>query len=145
MKIRRAKVGDVDLLLPLLSQLAAGRTPKHVQSPEFALRLLVSDSASCILVAETGGQLIGSCQLVTFISAGWQVAPAALLENVVVDKGHRRNGVGRALVHRAVNVANDIGCYKVMLQTGSRQSWKLEFYRSCGFTEDGRKAFILSL
>jgi GNAT superfamily N-acetyltransferase len=60
----------------------------------------------------------------------------ALIENVVTAASHRKRGFGRALLERAVSIAWEHGCYKVMLLTGSTEPATLAFYRGVGFEQN---------
>ena len=41
-----------------------------------------------------------------------------------------------------LNIAWSEGCYKAMLQTGSRKAATHAFYRSCGFSADEKKGYV---
>ena len=57
----------------------------------------------------------------------------ALLKNVIVDSNCRRQGVGSALLRFARNFAENAGCYKVALMTGSKKPETTRFYENAGF------------
>ena len=57
----------------------------------------------------------------------------ALLKNVIVDSNCRRQGVGSALLRFARNFAENAGCYKVALMTGSKKPETTRFYKNAGF------------
>jgi hypothetical protein len=46
---------------------------------------------------------------------------------------------------RAVQIAGQSGCYKVMLMTGSKKDETLRFYENCGFNRNEKTAFIKRL
>jgi GNAT superfamily N-acetyltransferase len=56
-----------------------------------------------------------------------------LVENVVVTAGHRRAGVGAALLRAAVTMAREAGCYKVQLLSRAERRAAHAFYESRGF------------
>jgi GNAT superfamily N-acetyltransferase len=41
-----------------------------------------------------------------------------------------------------LQAAWDAGCYKAMLQTGSRRPATHAFYRACGFSPDAKTAYL---
>lgn len=56
--------------------------------------------------------------------------PAALVESVEVIENRRRQGIGKALMQRLVELADKRGCYKVVLQCADHN---ISFYKDCGF------------
>jgi len=91
---------------------------------------------------EKDGRLVGTCTLgrVEGLSKGCR--PFAVIENVVVLESMRSQGIGEQLVCHAIDQAEKWGCYKVSLETGSKQEWKLQFYEKCGLTRGDKTAFI---
>ena len=71
--------------------------------------------------------------------------PYALVENVVTRADCRRQGHASACLARAVEIARDAGCYKVMLMTGARDAGTLAFYRRAGFDGGEKTAFVRRL
>ncbi|MEM7018482.1 MAG: GNAT family N-acetyltransferase [Pseudomonadota bacterium] len=69
-------------------------------------------------------------------------SPYAVIENVVTDEALRGTGVGKQLMQYTLQFAWDEGCYKVMLQTGSKQESTHGFYRACGFSGDEKKGYL---
>jgi GNAT superfamily N-acetyltransferase len=61
---------------------------------------------------------------------------------VVVLDTIRSKGIGKQLVRHAMAQAEKWNCYKVILETGSKDEWKLRFYDSCGLTRGGKTAFM---
>ncbi len=65
-----------------------------------------------------------------------------LIENVITDKQHRKRGIGRAILGRALEISWQTNCYKVMLMSGRKDEAVYAFYRDCGFDADARQSFI---
>lgn len=61
------------------------------------LRALVADPNYAVFVAEEGGRLIGFAEIGVRAYAEGCSGPAAYLEGIWVDPGHRRRGVANAL------------------------------------------------
>ncbi len=89
-----------------------------------------------ILVAEQDNHLAATCTLVVIPNLTRGAQPYALIENVVTDAGHRRTGLGRAVLEAAIERAWEAGCYKAMLMTGSKNPATLRFYAGVGFVQD---------
>ena len=88
------------------------------------------------------GKIAGMCTLgrVEGLSKGGR--PFAVIENLVVASAFRSKGIGKALVRFAIETARMWGCYKAILETGTRQEWKLGFYEKCGLEKGEKIAFI---
>ncbi len=54
---------------------------------------------------------------------------------------HRRTGLGRAVLHAALDTAWSVNCYKVLLATGSQKEATLRFYEGAGFQRGGKTYF----
>ena len=52
------------------------------------------------------------------------------IEDIVVDKHSRGLGVGKIIMDHLVKIANDMNCYKIILNTKEEN---VKFYEKCGF------------
>jgi GNAT superfamily N-acetyltransferase len=68
----------------------------------------------CFVVADEDGQLVGMCGLIFSVST-WSAAPVCELQDVIVDREHRREDVGRGLVRAAEEIARARGCMRLFL------------------------------
>jgi len=59
--------------------------------------------------------------------------PWAGIENLVVDAESRREGIASALIQTALDLAREVGCYKVQLVSHERRSAAHDLYRRAGF------------
>ena len=81
-----------------------------------------------VWVARTGdGDLVGHLQAVQRESTVWEVVNTAVAEQA------RGQGVGRALLERAVDEARTAGAARVILATATADVGNLRFYQRCGF------------
>jgi len=94
-----------------------------------------------ITVAELHNDIVGSCYINIIPNITRAAAPYAVIENVITHPKYRRQGVGRALVSHALNMAKRNSCYKVMLMTGGDDEVQ-SFYESCGMKRGLKTAFI---
>lgn len=69
-------------------------------------------------------------KLTLIINSGRDGDPVGLIEDVWVSEELRGKGHGKALVIRAIEIAKDYHCYKVVLQCADHNT---EFYKKCGF------------
>ena len=95
-----------------------------------------------LLVLEQDGKVVATTylNLIPNLSRGAQ--PYAVIENVVVDASLRGTGLGREIMAATLQRAWYAGCYKAMLQTGSRTPRTHQFYRDCGFSADAKTAYL---
>ena len=141
MQIRRAKKSDFDAVLDLMQQLNPADPGQAISLSEAFDTITDSDNL-LLLVAEIDNRLAGSVylNLIPNITRGGK--PYALIENVITDSAWRRQGIGRALMEHALELAAKHGCYKVMLMSGRKESATHAFYRGCGFDADAKQAYI---
>ncbi len=88
-----------------------------------------------VLGGFVGGILVSGCTLIVIPNFMRSGTPYALIENVVTHSDHRQRGYGQAVVRRAIEMALEAGCYKVMLLTGRTDPGIMKFYTSCGFEQ----------
>jgi glucosamine-phosphate N-acetyltransferase len=91
-----------------------------------------ADPGYHILVVDIDGVVAGSITLLVeqkFIHAGGLVGH---IEDVVVRDDFQGRGLGKVLVESALTRAEEVGCYKVILDC-SRDN--VPFYTKCGFRE----------
>ncbi len=58
---------------------------------------------------------------------------AAFIEEVVVRNEHRGKGIGEDLIRKIIEVAKEMGCYKVTLSCFPE---RVAFYERCGFAKE---------
>lgn len=91
--------------------------------------------------AELNGALISSCHLVITPNLTRGCSPYGTIENVVCKKEYRSMGIGKGVLRYALTTAWALGCYKVMLMTGSKNEWVYRFYENAGFQRNIKTAF----
>ncbi|MDS1270095.1 GNAT family N-acetyltransferase [Lipingzhangella sp. LS1_29] len=149
MIIRSAIRSDLGAILRLLRELG-DETPTHpsaVRMSSAAVRAwtrIETDEDRTVLVAERRGQIIGTLDLLLVANLTHDAKPWALVDNVVVEAGSRRGGVGRALVDDAVDRAARAGCYKVEVLSHERRHGAHAFYTTLGFdnTTEGFRRYL---
>src|SRR5581483_12440061 len=94
------------------------------------------------LVASEGELLVSSCCLIVIPNLTRGGRPYALIENVVTHSDYRRRGIGQTVVTKALELAWEADCYKVMLLTGSARQEVHSFYERCGFISGDKRGFV---
>ncbi|MBD9675264.1 GNAT family N-acetyltransferase [Pseudomonas sp. PDM18] len=133
--VRVATADDAAALAPLLQQLGA-RDPLP-DTALLALALSDQQPSRVTLIAERDGVLLGTCtlHLIEHIAHGF--ARSAILEDMVVDSRARGQGIGQALIGRAVEWARDWKCYKLALSSHQDREMAHRFYAAMGFAPHG--------
>src|SRR4029077_3516274 len=94
---------------------------------------ILNDSKLNYFVAEVEGQIVASCTLAMIPNLTRGARPYGVIENVVTHTDYRRRGIGTRLLQHTLQTAWSKNCYKVLLQTGSKQEATLRFYEQAGF------------
>jgi len=81
-------------------------------------------------VAEQRGSIIGVITLHTQIKLIRDGGISGFIEDLAVKEQHRGRGIGKLLVGKALEKAQEIGCYKVVLSCFPE---RIKFYERCGF------------
>ena len=103
---------------------------------------ILDDPSQHYLVAEADGRLVSSCVIVIINNLTRGARPYALIENMVTHEGYRNKRYGTRLLKKALEIARDKGCYKVMLMSGRGED-TLEFYEKAGFERGKKTGFIV--
>lgn len=100
-------------------------------SPEAFLQEMKLGFSHC-LVARRGGRVVGYCCI-------WCLGSEAHLLNLAVHPEARRQGVGSALLERALGLARSSGARGVWLEVRTSNRPAIELYRKFGFRIAGRR------
>lgn len=131
--IRRAVREDLPELVQLYRHLVPDDVPVSTARAEELWATFSRYGDSAILLGVVGDRLVATCTLVVIPNFIRNGASYALIENVVTHGDFRGQGHGKAVLLSAVEAAWELGCYKVMLLTGSKDPATLGFYRNAGF------------
>ena len=139
--IRIAKEHDFEGIMNLLRQLNPDDPVISDGRDKVIFERILKESNLRILILEESGKILSTCYLNIIPNLTRNAAPYAIIENVVTDAEFRNQGFGKKLVAFALESAWKAGCYKIMLQTGSKKESTHKFYASCGFVEGEKFAF----
>lgn len=132
-RIRPANKGDAPFAAGLMAQLAEFSHGQVDPGVEDRFRTMLQLPQYALFVAEDErGQVVG------LLSASqrwtlWHAGPCAIIEELVVDEGARRGGIGRRLIQTALDWARSQGCSEVEVSTEQDNAAALAFYRRLGF------------
>jgi ribosomal protein S18 acetylase RimI-like enzyme len=132
--VRPALWEDLDELLRLLSQLHEDEPPlvRSAEREAVFARMLATPGRT-VLVSEGAGSLTGTLDIRVFENLTHDARPWAEIEKVVVDRAHRRRGVGAALLDAAHALAREAGCFKVQLLSRAERTEAHALYERAGF------------
>ncbi len=136
---------ELDQLLLLYKHLNADDPELNIYEIQDHWQEIMNDKLMKIIVVEHEGKLVSSCVLVLIRNLTRGARPYGLIENVVTHSDFRKKGYGKLVLQKAVNIARENDCYKVMLMTSSRMEGTHSFYESCGFTKGDKIGFIIKM
>jgi GNAT superfamily N-acetyltransferase len=99
---------------------------------------MMAASDLTVYVAALGRDAVGSTAMLVMPHLTYECRPTAFIEPMYVVECHRRRGVGRMLVERALADARLAGCHKVQVLSHKRHAddGAHDFYRSLGFVAE---------
>jgi len=118
--------------LPEISKILA-ESPEAAMWSEDSLGKMIGSGFESFLVARRDEELAG------FVLSRMVGGEAEIL-NLAVKKGHRRRGVGAALVNAMQTRCEERGCGRVILEVRESNRGAIKFYEGMGFERVGRRA-----
>ena len=134
--VRTAESQDLGQILALHEQLAEGRpaaAPTRGAGAEDRYERIRAQTGRRLLVAVVDGVVLGTADMLIVPNLTHDGRPWMIVENVVVDTGARRQGVGQALMDDVLRRARDASCYKIQLLSRKGRSEAHAFYERLGF------------
>lgn len=146
---RFAEEADLPIVVRLLADddIAGHREHSAAQvSPEYgkAFSEMMRSPFNRLLLAESGGEIVGVLQLTFIPGLTRRGATRAQIEGVRVKSTVRGKGIGSALICRAIQEAKSAGCAVVQLTSDKRRARAHLFYRRLGFHQS-HEGFKLEL
>ncbi|MFC6592205.1 GNAT family N-acetyltransferase [Deinococcus lacus] len=124
--IRPATEADLPALMQLYAELSRRETSLVTEAQIRAWHEIQQQPHVVVLVAESGGAVVGTLQLALIAGLRNDGRPFGVIESVVVSETARRQGVARALLAEAEARARAARAYKLMLMTSpsGRRRWQ---------------------
>ncbi|MDM4718115.1 GNAT family N-acetyltransferase [Micromonospora sp. WMMA1363] len=136
MIFREAVRADLPAILALLADDVLGRTRDHTDVDaryERAFADITADARNQLVVADSGGELLGCMQLTYVPGLGRHGTERQLIETVRVRSDQRGRGLGRHMMTWAIGQAHARGCGLVQLTTDKTRHDAHRFYLGLGF------------
>ena len=136
--VRTATIDDLPAIVRMLADdfLGAQRDQYVAPLPDSYLNAfeeINADPNNHLIVAEQGGEVIGTLQLTFTPSISFRGGKRATVESVRVNEKLRGQGVGRELMLYAIERAKEEGCISMQLTTNAEREDAHRFYRNLGF------------
>ena len=134
MEITFAAKDDINGILAVQTQIY--RIDRLPDNAKVILSELI-DSKDCdVVVAKQDNKIVGSCFLF-YIQVPAHGSPYSLLEGMVVHESQRGKGIGTDLTKKAIELARQKGCYKIIFTSGFDREEANKFYENQGFKKWG--------
>jgi GNAT superfamily N-acetyltransferase len=146
---RQAMRGDLPAIVGMLADDDLGSQRERYEDPlpelyYIAFEQINKDTNHDLVVAESGGEIIGTLQLMFLPSISFRGGLRAQVESVRVDKKYRGQGIGSKLMKWAMERAKERGAHVVQLTTHRSREEAHRFYKRLGF-KDSHLGMKLSL
>ena len=135
--LRRAVRADLPAIVAMLADdpLGATReTPADLAPYARAFAAIDADPNHLLLVADDGGQVVGTLQLTILPGLSRGAALRGQIEAVRVARSHRSTGLGTAMFEHAFEEGRQRGCTLVQLTSDRERPDAHRFYDRLGFT-----------
>ena len=137
--LRSATGDDVAAIVALIAADQLGATRDGVRDEAdlaaytAAFHSIDADPAHLLVVAESGGQAVGTMQLSFLPGLARRGALRAQIEAVRVAEPARGSGLGAAMIGWAIDEASRRGCALVQLTSDKSRTGAHRFYQRLGF------------
>ncbi len=136
--LREARREELPAIVRMLADDELGQKRHRVEEPlpgayYAAFEAIAASPNNLLCVAEQNGEIVGTLQL-TFIPGLDYVGAERMLIEAVRVRGERRNaGIGKAMIARAIEIAQERGCQRVELTSSASRKDAHRFYQRLGF------------
>lgn len=140
-KLREAQVTDLYDLLHLFSVMYGKEVEQTDEKTIKIWNRMITDPFYHIIVAEEDGKIVSTCSCIIIQSLTYEHRPYAIVDNIVTRSEYRAQGLATACLQEAKRIAEDEGCFRMMLATTSKLESTHRFYEKLGYDKDDMTAF----
>jgi GNAT superfamily N-acetyltransferase len=133
--IRPAEVHDLQAVRRVLTHLHDPPTELTWSTTTWS-QILADPNRTVLLGLDLGEHAVATADLLIVPNLTHAGAPWGIIENLVVDRAWRGRGVGRALMHHAIGLAQTAGCHKLQLASSMHRTDAHRFYEALGFERE---------
>lgn len=135
---REAEEADLSAVLALYAQPDMDGETELTEAEALAIfRRMKTYPEYSVYVAILGGEIVGTYALAVLDNLAHHGARSGLIEDVVVSDKLQGQGIGRQMIHDALNRCREDGCYKAALSSNLKRERAHRFYESLGFEKHG--------
>jgi GNAT superfamily N-acetyltransferase len=143
---RRATEDDLPAIVAMLADDPLGKGREDVRLPlaleyHTAFAAIAADPNQFLLVADDGGEVVGTLQLTFIPGLSRKGAWRGQVEGVRIAASRRGSGLGERMLEWAIRLCGERGCSLVQLTTDKSRPDAHRFYEKLGFvaTHQGYK------
>ncbi len=130
-QIRRVTSHDFNEIVALLQQLWPDKT-LHVEQLRNVYDQALHSDSQIYLCTDKAGAVIGFGSL-SIKNNLWQEGFLGHIDELVVEKNYRNQGIGTLLLDRLIEIARERGCRRVELDSAFHRKGAHQFYEQRGF------------
>jgi GNAT superfamily N-acetyltransferase len=143
--IREARAADVPAILAIYRDAGIeGDEGFTVEEATAHLESFRSYPNYRVFVATLQDEVVGTYSLLIMDNLAKRGLRSGIVEEVGVTPNHQGQGIGRTMMHHAMEECRAAGCYKLALSSNMRRTEAHEFYETLGFERHGY-SFSVSL
>lgn len=136
--LRDAKRDEVPAIVRMLADDALGSQREELGDPLPAVYYdaydeLARDPNNRLLIADLGGEIVGTLQLTFLRGLSRKGARRAQIEAVRIAAAHRGKGLGEDMIRAAIAIAREAGCSMVQFTSDKSRKDAHRFYERLGF------------
>jgi ribosomal protein S18 acetylase RimI-like enzyme len=131
MIIRKMIIEDIPGLAMLYKQF--WNENSCIEKMQNQFEKLQHNDTHILLCAVGQNQLVGSVMGIVCEELYGDCRPFMVIENMIVDKNYRKNGIGKALFSELERIAKERNCTQIILVTETDRIDACRFYESMGF------------
>jgi len=129
-------------LYSTISHMVKQLSPKAPPPTRVELTNMIKSDSTRLILARNEQEIVGLLVLVIYqVPTGMR----AWIEDFVVDKHHRRKGIGEILLDHAIQLAKDAGARTVDLTSRSSREAAIQLYAKIGFKTRETNVFRIAL
>ena len=126
----------ITALIVELSDEVDGQDATGRQMVEKNVRILFHDPAAHFLVARNADTVAGFVNFTTRKTI-IHSSESGLVDELIVSRKYRGKGIGKRLISRVIDKCRELGCCELEVTTMMSNKNARDFYKKCGFAEEG--------
>ncbi len=136
MIIERLQIEDIDKVIALYTQLVDFEN--DIDTSEEIYQKMLENENYHLLVAKENDEILGTALGVVCHSFSFKSKPFMVVEDVIVDKNHRRKGIAKMIFDEIDKIAIENNCYFSILVSGDERKEAHLFYEKQGYIDKAK-------